>query len=283
MMIKKELILTSKHKERPFNIDFRYVPDGKQKPVILFVHGFKGFKDAMHFNMIADQMAESGFVYVKMNLSHNGVTPDHPQEFVDLEAFANNNFSIELDDIKVVIDLIAQEGLAIESKEIDWTKLYLSGHSRGGAVSILTACEDIRIKKLVTWAAVPDLERFWSAKFLEEWKAKGVQYIKNMRTNQDMPLNYQMVEDFERTPERFRIGSQMTKLDIPFLAIHGDADETVPVESLLVLKSFYPSVEALRIAGAGHTFGGKHPWLETALPEHSQILVDRMIAFLKLA
>ncbi|SMD38256.1 Alpha/beta hydrolase family protein [Reichenbachiella faecimaris] len=280
-MIKKEFILTSKHHERPFAIDFRYVPDGNHKPVILFVHGFKGFKDAMHFNMIADQMAEAGFVYMKINLSHNGVTPEHPQEFVDLEAFANNNFSIELDDISVAIDCIASGGLDMASAEIDLTRLYLAGHSRGGAVSILKACEDDRIKKLVTWAAVPDLERFWSDEFLVEWKEKGVQYIKNARTHQDMPLNYQMVDDFEQNSERFRIGSQLTKLKIPFLAIHGDADETVPVESLLMLKSFYPEVQVLQIAGAAHTFGGKHPWTEPNLPKHTQVLVERMMSFLK--
>lgn len=280
-MIKKEHILTSRHDKRPFGIDYRYVPDGSRKPVVLFIHGFKGFKDAMHFNVIADEVAQAGFVYVKMNVSHNGVTPEHPQDFVDLEAFANNNFSIELDDIHVVLDFIQNDGLEIGSDEVDLKQLYLAGHSRGGAVSILKACQDTRIKKLVTWAAVSDLERFWSLQFLEEWKKKGVQYVQNARTKQDMPLNYQMVEDFERDPERFRIGSQLTNLDIPFLAIHGDQDETVPVESLLMLKSFYPAIETLKIAGAGHTFGGKHPWEESNLPEHTQQLVERMISFLK--
>ena len=235
----------------------------------------------MHFNVIADEIAQAGFVYVKMNVSHNGVTPEHPQDFVDLEAFANNNFSIELDDIDVVINFIKSGGLEIDSNEVDLKQLYLAGHSRGGAVSIFKACQDTRIKKLVTWAAVSDLERFWSPQFLEEWKKKGVQFIQNARTKQDMPLNYQMVEDFERDPERFRIGSQLTNLDIPFLAIHGDQDETVPVESLLMLKSFYPTIETLKIAGAGHTFGGKHPWEESNLPEYTQQLVERMISFLK--
>lgn len=280
-MIKQELVLHSKHDDRPFGVDFRLMPDGNQKPVVIFVHGFKGFKDAMHFNMIADQVAAAGFVYVKVNMSHNGVTPDQPLDFADLEAFANNNFTIEMDDLDVVLDYIASGGLDIAACEIDLSQLYLAGHSRGGAVSILKACEDTRIKRLVTWAAVPDLERFWTDEFLAEWKVKGVQYIQNARTKQQMPLNYQMVEDFERTPERFRIGSQLTKLDIPFMAIHGTADETVPVESLLMLRSFYPAVRILKIEGAGHTFGGKHPWTEPELPAHTQELVTQMIKFLK--
>lgn len=280
-MIKKELTLHSKHNNRPFGVDFRYVPDDKQKPVILFVHGFKGFKDAMHFNVIADLVAQAGFVYVKVNLSHNGVTPDHPMDFVDLEAFANNNFTIELDDLGVVIDHICDHRLDIPLGEIDTSSCYLVGHSRGGAVSILKACEDARVKRLVTWAAVADLEAFWSDSFVKEWKAKGVQYIKNARTHQEMPLNYQIVEDFERNSARFRIAKQLSHLNIPFLAIHGTNDETVPVEALLLLKSAYPTLQTHRVEGASHTFGGKHPWEEPELPEHTKQLLERMLTFLK--
>lgn len=279
-MIEKEIVLTSKHNQRPFSADYRYVANGRQKPLILFIHGFKGFKDAMHFNMMANNIAEAGFVYVKMNLSHNGVTPEHPYDFVDLDAFAENNFTIELDDIGVMIDYLQQE-LDIPAQEIDRESIYLVGHSRGGAVAILKACEDSRIKKIVTWAAVPDLEAFWSKDFLREWREKKVIYIRNARTLQEMPLNYQMVENFEKNAKRLMIGSQLVRLKIPFMAAHGSEDETVPVESLLMFKNFYPAVVVKRIEGAGHTFGGKHPWTEKELPEHSLQVVSETIHFFK--
>ncbi|MEO9968007.1 MAG: dienelactone hydrolase [Reichenbachiella sp.] len=279
-MVKKEIVLTSRQHQRSIGVDFRFIADGRPKPVVLFVHGFKGFKDAMHFNALADTIATAGSVYVKMNLSHNGVTPEHPLDFVDLEAFANNNFSIEMDDIDVVLDYIQNQGLDIPRHEINIDEIYLIGHSRGGAVSILKACEDPRIKKLVTWAAVPDLGAFWTKDFLASWKQNRVVYIKNARTLQDMPLNYQIVEDFEANSERFNIGSQLTKLNIPFMAIHGSEDETVAVESLLMFKSFYPEVIRKKIEGAGHTFGGKHPWTEPSLPDHSQQLAEQTIDFL---
>lgn len=279
-MIKKEIILRSKHDNRPFGVDYRLMNNGQSKPVVLFIHGFKGFKDAMHFNAIADRIAEAGFVYVKMNMSHNGVTPDQPQEFVDLDAFANNNFTIELDDIGVVLDYLhSQED--IPSTEINIEEIYLIGHSRGGSVAVLKACEDSRIKKLVTWAAVPDLEAFWTPDFLEEWKAYGTMYITNARTKQEMPLNYQMVVDYTKNADRFNIGSRLADLKIPFLAIHGTDDETVAFQSLLMFKSFYPDLERKKIEGAGHTFGGSHPWNSSELPDHSKPLVNDTISFLK--
>ncbi|MBC7391036.1 MAG: hypothetical protein H7329_17655, partial [Opitutaceae bacterium] len=55
-------------------------------------------------NLIAQQFAEVGFAFVKFNFSHNGTTPDNPEEFVDLEAYAENNYTIQLDDLGRVID-----------------------------------------------------------------------------------------------------------------------------------------------------------------------------------
>ena len=69
--------------------------------------------------------------------------------------------------------------------------IYLVGHSRGGGVSILHASKDKRIKKLVTWAAISDIERrFPDGEELEDWKYAGVRYVKNGRTNQMMPHFY---------------------------------------------------------------------------------------------
>jgi len=281
-IIKSSFVLMSDHGARPFLNDVRYLPNQHPKPIVLFVHGFKGFKDAMHFNAIADEFAGADFVYVKMNLSRNGTTPDHPMDFVDLEAFGHNNFTIEMDDICTVLDFIENDQLPVPKTEVDLSRIYLIGHSRGGGISILKACEDSRIKKLVTWAAVPDFAAWWSADALKDWKEKGVQYILNMRTKQEMPLYYQMVEDFQANQGRLSIPDRMKTLEIPYLAIHGTEDENVPVGALKMLKSFNANVQTAGVEGAGHTFGGSHPWTEKELQAHSKEMVKRSIDFLNL-
>ncbi|MFY0628024.1 MAG: alpha/beta hydrolase [Reichenbachiella sp.] len=280
MISRFDFVLQSKH-GRDFSGDVRFVEDGKLKSVILFVHGFKGFKDALHFNALADRFAENGFVMAKMNMSHNGTDPDHPMEFVDLEAFSNNNFTIELDDIDVVLDYIESEKFPIKAEEIDKSEIYLMGHSRGGGICILKACEDSRIKKLVTWAAVTDIEKLWGKDVLEEWKKLKTYYISNMRTGQQMPLNYQIIEDFESSGDRFKIPKQVRKLKIPYLAIHGDADETVELDSLKVLTKANSKIKTHIIPNATHTFGGKHPWEDEDLPLESEELLNASVDFLK--
>ena len=280
MVSKIEFILQSIH-GRPFSGDLRYSADGEAKPVILFIHGFKGFKDAMHFNAMADRFAASGFVVMKINLSHNGTDPENPMDFVDLEAFSNNNLSIEMDDIGVALDFIETGDLPLDEREVDRANIYLMGHSRGGAVAILKTSEDQRIKKIVTWAAVTDIEKFWGKDVLKEWEKMKTYYILNMRTGQQMPLKYQIVEDFNENGDRFKVPKQVKNVKVPFLAIHGDSDETVPLESLKVLTKNNSKVLTHIIPNATHTFGGKHPWEDEELPEEAEELLSVAIEFLK--
>ena len=55
-MEKIDITLTSKHGNRKFLADARFIADGHPKPVIIFNHGFKGFKDWGPFNIIADKL-----------------------------------------------------------------------------------------------------------------------------------------------------------------------------------------------------------------------------------
>ena len=133
----RNIVIKSKHK-KPILIDVYYnLPDrqagknAKSKPILIFSHGFKGFKDWGHFNIVARKFAEAGFVFVKFNFSHNGTTPDNPLEFADLEAFGNNNYSKELDDLGSVIDWV-ENGKIEEGVSERWCSLPF-GEGRGGA------------------------------------------------------------------------------------------------------------------------------------------------------
>ena len=65
-----EFTLESKFNRRKFRADATFLPDDHAKPVILFNHGFKGFKDWGPFNLMASKFAEAGFVFIKMNFSY---------------------------------------------------------------------------------------------------------------------------------------------------------------------------------------------------------------------
>ena len=138
MRIEKNIILNRTDK-KPLLIDTFYSESKTDQPIVVFCHGYKGFKDWGPFNLVANQFAKAGFVFIKMNFSHNGVTLENPNEFADLEAFAKNNFCMELDDTGVLINYLFSSSCTIPKSEIDLNNLYIMGHSRGGAAAILKA------------------------------------------------------------------------------------------------------------------------------------------------
>jgi uncharacterized protein len=274
------IVLDSFHNSKKIVFDARFHTSGQGKPIIIFIHGFKGFKDWGHFNLIADYFASKGYVFIKLNLSHNGTTPENPEDFVDLNAFGNNNYTIELDDLETLLSYIFNaENEAIPAPEMDLKNIFFIGHSRGGAVAILKAREDERVKGLVTWAAVSDIAKRWPKEFIEEWKEKGVQYVLNGRTKQQMPLFYQLWEDFEKNKSRLDIPEAVWQLEKPMLIIHGFDDEALPVSSAFEMSEWNPENEVLFIENANHTFGGYHPYDKEVLPEQTLLICERTNEF----
>jgi pimeloyl-ACP methyl ester carboxylesterase len=266
---------------RPFEADATYRADGQAKPVLLFVHGFKGFKDWGHFPRVADFFAERGFVFVKLNLSHNGLVVGGTGDLEDLEAFGRNNFSLELDDIGQVIDaLFAPGATPVPAAEMNLSRFFLAGHSRGGGLALLKAAEDPRVRALATWAAIADVHPQWPQAVFDEWARTGLLHVPNTRTGQQLPLHYQLMEDYQANRPRLDITHNVRhRLHQPLLIIHGDADETVNVAAAHTLHQLRPDAELLLLPGATHMFGGAHPWPQAELPAPAQTVVEATAAF----
>ncbi|HLP22121.1 MAG TPA: alpha/beta hydrolase [Chitinophagales bacterium] len=281
-MISRErnLILQSRH-GRPFLVDVYYKKDGQPKPVVIFSHGFKGFKDWGPFDMVADKFAEAGFIYVKFNFSHNGTTVDHPMDFVDLEAFGNDNLSIEMDDLGVVIDWVCSPEFVAAENKVPSQSVYLMGHSRGGGISILKAKEDNRVKKLCTWASVNEFSKYWTQEELEKIKRDGVVFVGNARTKQQMPIKWQMYENYFANLPRLFVPDAVKALTIPFLIIHGTDDETIPYAAALEMHQWNRKAELFLLEHSNHNFGGKHPYTDDKLTEDLEDAVNETIQFFK--
>lgn len=279
MVTDKNRIIQGKH-GKDILLDIYYPDNGKKKPVVIFAHGFKGFKDWGHFNNIATFFASKGFVFIKFNFAFNGTTVKKPTEFADLEAFSNNNYTKEQDDIAQVIEDLL-DGRLLPNTEFDENNINLLGHSRGGAMVIVKASEDERVRKVATWGAVSFIGTRLSEKELKKWKKDGVTYIPNARTGQDMPMKWQIVDDYNTQKERYNVEKAASKLSVPLLVVHGTKDETVPFEEAKVLTDAAKDGKLIDIEGANHVLGGKHPYLKDRLPQHTQIAVNATLEFFK--
>jgi pimeloyl-ACP methyl ester carboxylesterase len=280
MTIKKNIVL-EKEGNKPILVDFFYNSSNNKMPVIIFCHGYKGYKDWGAWNLVAKEFANNNFFFLKFNFSHNGGTVENPIDFPDLNAFGNNNFTHELNDIERVLSFISEN--TEFSKNIDLTNIFLIGHSRGGGLCAIKASENKQIKGLITWAGVSNFKiRFnEGSQEFKEWKDKGVKYVENKRTKQQMPHFFQFYLDFKENEKRFNIQSAVQSLKIPFLVIHGDNDKSVLQNEGRDLHSWNKNSKFFSLKNGTHTFSSMHPWQELKLPKGLQLVTETSINFIK--
>ena len=279
MKILKNIIVDGKH-QKPIVTDVFYKPTNQLKKVVIFCHGYKGFKDWGPWNLLAEEFANAGFFFIKFNFSHNGGTVEQPIDFPDLEAFGNNNYTKELDDLKSVIDWITTHNDFKHEANID--DISLIGHSRGGGIVLLKANEDARVKKVITLASVCDFgKRSSTIGDLENWQKNGVKYVVNGRTHQKMPHFIQFYNDYKLNENRLNIKNAIKNLKIPQLIIHGNKDDAVFISEGENLKKWNPAAQFSIIENANHVFNVSHPWEKETLSKELEEVVHLCVDFIK--
>lgn len=253
----------------PFSFDLRQddairgdlfiPPDAGPSSAVVVCHGFKGFKDWGFFPYLCETIARrTATLVVSFNFSGCGVGEDL-QTFTDLDRFGHNTLSREVEDLGEVLDRLARGSIGGEVVPAV-SRFGLFGHSRGGAIAILTAAARPDVACTVTWAAVSGLERYAEA-FLPQLEADGVAWITNARTGQRLPIWRDLVDDLRDNADELDILAAAGRLEAPLLIVHGDSDETVPLDSAHAIAGAAKSAREVRVVeGAGHTMNAIHPF-----------------------
>ncbi len=220
---------------------------------VIVCHGFKGFARWAFFPHLSRTLAQNGLTAITFDFSGSGIGPDR-ETFTEPEAFEHNTFTRELEDLELIED---------HARRMKWIngKFGLFGHSRGGGMAILyTAAEGSNVNSLVTWAAISYPMR-WTSDDVATWRRKGFTEITNSRTGDVMRLGTSLLEDVElHGKTKVNIENAAGKIKVPWLILHGTADETVPSSEAERLHSAAKGASTLRlIEGSGHTFEAKHP------------------------
>jgi len=257
---------------KPIFGDLTYDENNSNTPLIIFIHGFKGFKDWGTHHLAARYFVQNGYRYLKFNLSHSGVAAEKPNEVSDLESFASNTFSKELLDIDIVINHAI--------KFLGVAGVYLIGHSRGGGLSILQAANNPHVKGLITWSSISDFSSLWKKEQESDWKKDGKITVVNARTKEKMPLNITLLEDFENNREKLDILSAAKQVNVPWLIIQGDDDVNVPFETAEKLANANPASRLVKIDGANHVYGAVHPFPGETLPPQLFEVCEKSLKFL---
>lgn len=249
--------------------------NGVSYPVIIFVHGFKGFKDWGPFPDVCEELARAGFGIVAMNFSLNGIG-ENSTEFTELDLFERETFTQDLEDIGTVIHALQSGQLTDKHANLNTDHIGLIGHSRGGQTAIAAAAEYDAVQCLVTWSAVADYRERWTDAMKEDWESQGYTEIENSRTGQMMKVGKVVYEDSIKNAERVIAIESVKNLRIPTLFIHGRSDESVPYTDSEQLHITCKSREKeLRLVANGtHTYGAAHPFESEDFPKPLSEVID---------
>jgi dienelactone hydrolase len=223
---------------------------------VIICHGFKGFSRWGFFPYLANAIAREGLRAIRFDFSGSGVGADG-ETFTELDAFAANTFTRELEDLAAIVT---------DARGRGWldAPYGLVGHSRGGGTAILHAANETGVGALVTLAAISHVRR-WSDDDEREWRTRGYQEVVNTRTGQVLRLGTALLDDVV-AGERgtLDIEAAAARMKTPWLIIHGDADNTVPVDDAHRLADAAPDARLLIVEGASHTFDIAHPMREAS-------------------
>lgn len=223
---------------------------------IIICHGYKGFKNWGMFPHVAQSLSVDVNV-LAINFSHNGVGEDH-LEFTELEKFARDTYSKDLEDLDAVVKEIRRnERFANAAGE---KPILLMGHSRGAGVCLIYGLDHPgQIAGVISWNGISNVDLLTEDN-KKEMRTAGRTYTLNGRTKQNMPLDLEILEDMESNSERFNIIGRISSAAFPITLIQGTEDGERLVRGSQQLIEQNTAIQWIRIPDGNHTFGTVHPY-----------------------
>jgi alpha/beta superfamily hydrolase len=210
-------------------------------PIAVMAHGFTDDKtgDNRLFVRFAREAARKGLAVFRFDFAGSG----------DSEGdFSHMTIQSEVEDLRGAIDFIHK------LPEIDTSRVYLIGYSLGGAVSILQAADDLRVKGFIGWAPASNplavFQKILGKKSFAIANQKG--FVSCRNGNKQFTLRkefFKSVENADLIPAVNKISPR------PILIIQGTRDKKIKTQET---KAFFEGLKGLQkihiINGAEHSF-----------------------------
>lgn len=278
--MQKKLNLISHKGSDAYLYDLYHPETTSPLPCVLFLHGFKGFKDWGYWHLLAEPIIQAGFCFVKFNYTHNGTSIDHAQDFTALDKFSKNTYGMECEDAFHMIETLAK----FHSDIVDTRKLYLIGHSRGGGLSMVLSNESSDVQATAAWAPIGRFDYLWynNVQYTNTWNKGEDILIPNSRTAQQMPISRDIYDDYQVQQSRFDLPRIYRESTCPYHVFYGTEDSIMDTFDPSILEVLKIKQNISLIAGADHVFGGQHPYTESLLPNFATELLTQTIKFFKM-
>ena len=214
-------------------------PGGVPEALVVIAHGVTAHKDRPLLMALADAASLSGLASLRLSFAGNGASEGRFEDAVP---------SKEVGDLGSVIDALVEWGVK---------RVAYAGHSMGGAVGVMRAAADSRIACLVSLAGMVHVDAFMRAQFGH--LAPG----DPMLDKPECPWSPALAADAARIGS---VTAHAARVRVPWLLVHGDADELVPYQDALDARAAAGGrPELMTLPGVDHRFNGALPQVTDAV------------------
>jgi alpha/beta superfamily hydrolase len=226
-------------------IDYSF-HDGGSETLVVIGHGVTGDKDRPLVVALAEGLISAGISTLNFSFSGNGDSQGD---------FREATITKEVADLGAVLDVL----------EVERKHIFYAGHSMGGAVGVLRAASDQRVKALISLAGMVNTRKFAETQFGDVTPGEG-----NMWDDEDCPLSQAYMDDLRGIDTLIKQGSEV---GVPWLLVHGTEDDVVLIEDTHdMFGAAVGHKQQLIIDGADHVFSN---------PEHMREMVEGVTAWVK--
>ena len=208
---------------------------GGARDLVVLAHGVTSDHDRPYLNDLAAALAREGMASLQLTFAGNGESEG---------SFEDCTISKEVEDLGAVLD--ALDG---------WNVGY-AGHSMGGAVGVLRAAADTRVRALCSLAGMVQVHGFMQSVFGD--LAPG----EPMLGREHCPLSSALIEDARGLDN---VLEAARAVQVPWLLVHGSADELVPYSDSQQALAENERAELIPLPGADHRFSAQHDALIAAV------------------
>jgi dipeptidyl aminopeptidase/acylaminoacyl peptidase len=223
-------------------------PAADATAAVILCHGMESSKASEKIVTLSRELAQRGILALRFDFAGSGESGGRFEEMT---------YSGEVEDLRAAYEVVVKYRPE---------KIGVFGSSMGGTVALLFAAQEESVATVVTLAAPVHPERFTerlsTPEQTQQWRTQGYTLYHGRR------IDVSLLNDLERLD----VMNAARKITCPVLVIHGDKDDTVPVEEAHELYAALQGPKKLCILpGSNHRLTN---------PEHLQKALAESIEWL---
>ncbi len=209
----------------------------ERRDLVVIAHGVTSHHDRPWLVALSEALGRAGIASLRLSFAGNGASEG---------AYGDATITKEVADLGSVLDAL------------DGWRVAYAGHSMGAAVGVLRAADDPRIRALVSLAGMVHVRRFMDEVFGHLTPGTDV-----MLGKPHCPLSREFMDDARAYGSLLE---QSARVDVPWLLVHGNADELVPFQDALDARAAADGrPELVELAGVDHRFTGSYDEVASAV------------------